>query len=81
MSLYLVHGSIISYISFWYYGPLSWEGKKVLDSSNSLPIWTIPISVILSLLVATFVTIYIEEPARNYLKKKYLTQNTRQKSN
>ena len=80
MSLYLVHGSVMSYISFWYFGPLDWEGKKVLNSSNSLPTWTIPITVILSLIAATFVTLYIEEPARKYLKIKYIDDNSQHKN-
>ena len=37
-------------------------------SENPNPIWTVPIHIILSLIFASILTIYVEEPARKWLK-------------
>ena len=39
-----------------------------LFSENPNPIWTVPIHIILSLIFASILTIYVEEPARKWLK-------------
>ena len=38
-------------------------------SENPNPIWTVPIHIILSLIFASILTIYVEEPARKWMKK------------
>ena len=66
MSLYLVHEPIIFYIRFFFYGVWHWKDGQ---GSPDAPSWTIPIHVIISLIFATFITLFIEEPARKLLKK------------
>ena len=65
MSLYLVHEPIIFYIRFFFYGVWHWEDSE--GSPNS-PTWTIPIHIIISLIFASLITLFIEEPARKLLK-------------
>ena len=65
MSLYLVHEPIIFYIRFFFYGVWHWEDNE--GSPNS-PTWTIPIHIIISLIFASLITLFIEEPARKLLK-------------
>ena len=65
MSLYLVHEPIIFYIRFVFYGVWHWEDN---EGSPYAPTWTIPIHIIISLIFATLITLFIEEPARKLLK-------------
>ena len=76
MSLYLVHEPIIFYIRFFFYGVWNWEDHQGSGSPNA-PTWTIPIHIIISLLFATLITFYVEEPARKILKSWRSTKNTK----
>ena len=67
MSLYLVHEPIIFYIRFLFYGVWLWKDNQ---GSPNAPTWTIPIHIIVSLLFATLITLFIEEPARKLLKNR-----------
>ena len=40
----------------------------MIFSENPNPIWTVPIHIILSLIFASILTIYVEEPARKWMK-------------
>ena len=74
MSLYLVHEPIIYYINLVDYGgPIvdQWKDGKQPDGYSMVP-WAIPIHIIISILAGTVLTLFIEEPARKYLKKKLL---------
>ena len=42
---------------------------KWTDEQDKMPIWCFPLHVITSILVATLITILIEEPIRNYFSK------------
>ena len=68
MSLYLVHRPIIFWINFCVYGRVSWPNG--IKQDVRMPIWCVPIHIALSLLASGFLTICVEEPARNFLKEK-----------
>ena len=70
LSLYLIHGILIDWLKFMTYGPQvdRWENPEF-----NMPIWEIPIHLVLSLILATFITICIEEPARKCLEN-FLTK-------
>ena len=76
MSLYLIHEPLIFYIRLIYWeivgnpkqinGVWQWEGW---EGPNASPFWTVPIHFIISLIFATLITLYLEEPARKKLKR------------
>ena len=79
MSVYLVHEPILNLINFCYYGKISKSGQidgKPLHYLSHVvpwfPLWAIPIHFFGSIIVGTILTLYIEEPARKYLKNKLL---------
>ena len=59
MSLYLVNMPVIEWISFF---------LKTRQISAKLPTWTIPVQITLSLLLATVLTVFVEEPCKNRLR-------------
>ena len=67
MSLYLIHEPLIYWIKLIVHGPAEWiDGKS---PGLTMPIWAIPIHVLISLAFGTLLTIFLEEPARKFLKK------------
>ena len=74
MSLYLVHEPIIYYINWFLYGSVKWvEGNGdnlVKPDYVKMPIHFVPVHICISLLLGTFLTLCIEEPARKFLTKK-----------
>ena len=59
MSLYLVNMPVIEWISFF---------LNIRQISTKLPTWTIPVQITLSLLSATALTVFVEEPCKNRLR-------------
>ena len=65
MAVYLVHEPTIFWMNFAIYGPF--EEKK--PAWAKLPLWAVPIHVVISLILGTVLTLYLEEPARKKLKQ------------
>ena len=66
MSLYLIHEPLIYWIKLIVHGPAKWIDGK--NPGLTMPIWAIPIHVLISLVFGTLLTIFLEEPARKFLK-------------
>ena len=66
MSLYLIHEPLIYWIKLIVHGPAEWIDGK--NPGLTMPIWAIPIHVLISLVFGTLLTIFLEEPARKFLK-------------
>ena len=64
MALYLVHEPTIFWINLAIYGPFEEHKPKDLK----LPLWAVPIHLVISLLLGTVLTLYLEEPVRKRLK-------------
>ena len=73
MAYYLVHGNMILWINLCYYGPL--EGEK--PEWATFPLWATPIMMVLSVLLATLLTIFLEETVRSKLKSFYKPENSK----
>ena len=75
MSLYLVHANVIFCTNTMLY--YSWTDVK---KSNSFlkNVGNIPMHVIISLIAATILTVFIEEPVNRYLTKKFLKTNKKE---
>ena len=61
MSLYLVHMPTIFWINCAIIGPFP---MSIKPAEIKLPIWAIPIHVIISVILGIILTLYVEEPAR-----------------
>ena len=59
--------SLLNLIRFFFHGVWNWEVNN--GGPKPLPLWTVPIHLILSLIFGILITIFIEEPARKKLKK------------
>jgi peptidoglycan/LPS O-acetylase OafA/YrhL len=74
MSLYLVHEPILKWITFAIHGALTWptdlENIPEFAAKRTLPIWAVPIHIIVSIIAATALTLLLEEPAKNLLRSK-----------
>ena len=66
MSLYLIHEPLIYWIKLIVHGPAEWIDGK--NPGLTMPIWAVPIHVLISLVFGTLLTIFLEEPARKFLK-------------
>ena len=73
MAYYLVHGTMIMWINICYYGPFAEERPEWVK----FPLWATPVMMVLSVLVATFLTICLEEPLRRQLKTLYSPENSK----
>ena len=73
MALYLVHENMVFWVNLCYYGPIGHNEAK--PEWMKLPVWGIPLVIVLSLVFATILTIYLEEPARKRLKPLYRPEN------
>ena len=67
MSLYLIHEPLIYWIKLIIHGPAEWIDGK--NPGLIMPSWAIPIHALISLVFGTVMTIFLEEPARKFLKK------------
>ena len=67
MSLYLIHEPLIYWIKLIVHGPAQWIDGK--NPGLTMPSWAIPIHVLISLFFGTLLAIFLEEPARKFLKK------------
>ena len=65
MSLYLIHDPLIYWLKMIIFGPVKWEHGW--NSTYKIPIWAIPIHVLISLIFAILLTLFLEEPARKYI--------------
>ena len=65
MALYLVHVPVMHWICVYLYGP-SFQPKT--ENKRWPPLWTTPIQLIISLILATALTIYLEEKVKKKLK-------------
>ena len=74
MALYLVHENMVFWVNLFYYGPI---GPNDAKTDAKLPVWGIPIVIVLSLAFATILTIFLEEPARKRLKPLYRPENSK----
>ena len=75
MALYLMHENMVFWINLCYYGPIGHNDHK--PEGMKLPVWGIPIAIILSLAFATMLTIFLEEPARKRLKPLYRPEHSK----
>ena len=75
MALYLGHETMVFLINLCYFGPIGHNGA--MPESIKLPVWGIPIAIVLSLAFATILTIFLEEPARKKLKLLYRPENNK----
>ena len=75
MALYLVHENMVFWVNLCYYGPIGHNEAK--PEWMKLPVWGIPLVIVLSLVFATILTIYLEEPARKRLKPLYRPENSK----
>ena len=66
MSLYLIHEPLIYWIKLIVHGTAEWIDGK--NPGLTMPVWAIPIHVLISLVFGTLLTIFLEEPARKFLK-------------
>ena len=72
MALYLIHLLLIDLLKLLIHGPVEW-----IDGKNPrivLPAWGIPIHLIISLVFAILLTLFVEDPARKFLKSKIATR-------
>ena len=73
MAYYLVHGTMIMWVNLCYYGPIEGERPEWVK----FPLWATPIMMTLSVLLATFLTLCLEEPLRRKLKTLYNPENSK----
>ena len=74
MALYLVHVPVMHWICVSIYGP-TLQPKP--EYQRWPPLWTIPIQIIISVILGTALTIFLEEPAKKKLRKLRTPQNSR----
>ena len=67
MSLYLIHEPLINWLKLIIHGPVEWEDGK--NPGLKMPVWAIPIHLVISLIFGVLLTLFIEEPARKFLGK------------
>ena len=65
MAIYLVHEPTIFWINCIIYGPF----QKAKPGEFNLPLWAVPIHVVVSIILGILLTLYIEEPARKKLNQ------------
>ena len=84
MSLYLLHDVLIYWTQFAANGKLTapdpptkfnWteeigEKWEEFEEDKQFPYWGIPVVLVASLLLSWVLTVFVEEPARNWLKVK-----------
>ena len=66
MALYLIHFLLIDLLKLMIYGPYEWVDGKA--PNVRLPAWGIPIHLGISLISGIVLTLFIEDPARKFLK-------------
>ena len=66
MSIYLVHVPTILWINCAIIGPFP---MSIKPAEINLPLWAIPIHILISVILGIVLTLYIEEPARKKLNK------------
>ena len=70
MSIYLVHVPLLYWLLFIIHGPKSIFPEDEEETANKLPIYGVAIHLIITLIVGTLLTKFVEEPAKNYFRKK-----------
>ena len=66
MALYLIHLLLLDLLKLFIYGPVEWVDGK--NPGLRLPAWGIPIHLVLSLTFGILLTLFLEDPARTFLK-------------
>ena len=67
MSLYLIHGLMINWLKLIIYGVVDWNDGE--NPELKMPVWAIPIHLVISLIFGVLMTLCIEDPSRKFLKK------------
>ena len=62
MAMYLIHEPVINWINFSVYGPAP-QGFK----GHIFPAIAIPFHISVSIILATLLTLYLEEPVRKFM--------------
>mgnify|MGYP001398630539 CR=1 FL=1 len=62
MAMYLIHEPVINWINFSVYGPAP-QGV----SGHIFPAIAIPFHISVSIILATLLTLYLEEPVRKFM--------------
>ena len=62
MAIYLIHEPVINWINFSVYGPAP-QGFK----GHIFPAIAIPFHISVSIILATLLTLYLEEPVRKFM--------------
>ena len=66
MSLYLIHELMIYWLKFIIYGAVEWKDGE--NPGLKMPAWAIPIHLVISLIIGVLLTLFIEDPARKFLR-------------
>ena len=73
MALYLVHMPVMDWVNICIYGVFFGPRPYYAE----LPLWSTPIQIIVSLILAAGLTILLEEPGKKKLKEWKIPQNSR----
>ena len=66
MALYLSHELVIYWINWAIYGMYNWHSMHRIIR---LPMWAVPIHIVISLILAVLLTRFLEDPMRRWLKQ------------
>ena len=66
MAIYLVHEPTIFWINCIIYGP---NLMSPMEGESNMPLWAVPIHVIISIIFGILLTLYVEDPARKKLSQ------------
>ena len=80
MALYLVHLPLIDWIKLVINGPVQWENGRI-QNQVFYPFYCIFIHLVLSLIFASILTLFLEEPVKNCLQKKQAKNDIELKGN
>ena len=78
MALYLVQMPVIEWVKMAIYGPFL-DGPFLEPRPSytwKLPLWSTPIPIIASVILAAALTIFLEEPVKKRLRKLLTSKNT-----
>ena len=76
MSLYLIHEPLIYWLKLIIHGPVEWVDGK--NPEVKLPVWAIPIHLVISLIFGVLLTLFLEDPMRKILKKYISKRNEKE---
>ena len=63
MALYLIHEPVVKWINFSVYGP----APQGIEDHHIFPAVAVPFHISISIILATLLTLYLEEPVRKFM--------------